>query len=98
LGNFWTYGRFNLSGYRGIAPIADLQVRRDGSLVSAQLHSVRQVNRGIPVLDPQNRALRAVEAFTRRDFPESQLIFLADGRIEGPELEIAEKQVSELTK
>ncbi len=32
LGNFWTYGRFNLNNSSGLAPIADLQVGRDGAL------------------------------------------------------------------
>lgn len=84
LGNFWTYGRFNLRGYRGMAPVADLRVTQRGELVSLTIHSVRQVGGGIPQMDPTGAAAQAVEAFTRRDFPEQNLTFHPDGRVTGP--------------
>ncbi|MBC7986267.1 MAG: CapA family protein, partial [Sphingomonadaceae bacterium] len=42
LGNFWTYGRFNLSGTGGMAPIAALEVGGDGELRAARIVSARQ--------------------------------------------------------
>jgi hypothetical protein len=84
LGNFWTYGRFNLRGPNGLAPIVDLEVSREGRLVAARLHSARQQGLGVPALDPDRRALELVAELTRTDFPESGLDFLEDGTIQVP--------------
>ncbi len=84
LGNFWTYGRFNLRGLAGLAPIADLRVTKNGRLVSAHIRSAKQVGRGVPRMDPKRRALAAVVDLTRKDFPEVGLKFAADGQISWP--------------
>ncbi|MDH3231742.1 MAG: CapA family protein, partial [Alphaproteobacteria bacterium] len=82
LGNFWTYGRFNLQDLAGIAPVVDLEVSSaDGRLLAARIHSVRQEGWGIPGIDPSGAAWRAVAELTARDFPESTLRFGDDGRI-----------------
>jgi hypothetical protein len=57
LGNFWTYGRFNLRGPNGMAPVVDLELAADGRLLSARIHSARQEGRGGPRLDPGGAAL-----------------------------------------
>jgi hypothetical protein len=84
LGNFWTFGRFNLNGLAGTAPVADLAVERGGRLVAARIISCRQTYQGGPTLDPAGEAAKAIAAFTARDFPESRLTFEADGRIRFP--------------
>ena len=84
LGNFFTYGRFNLRGYAGIAPVAEVRVRKDGRLVAMRIHSVKLHGRGIPRIDPQKRALKAVRLLTRRDFPEGRLKFHPNGEVTGP--------------
>lgn len=84
MGNFWTYGRFNLRGLGGLAPVVDIRVTKRGQLVSARIHSAHQVGRGVPRLDPKKRAAAAVARLTRLDFPEGRLRFLPDGRIVGP--------------
>lgn len=84
LGNFWTYGRFNLRGLGGVAPVADIRVTKAGQLVSARIVSAHQVGRGVPRLDPKGRAAAAVARLTRQDFPEGKLRFQPDGRISGP--------------
>ncbi|UCH75301.1 MAG: CapA family protein [Rhodospirillales bacterium] len=82
LGNFWTYGRFNLKDLAGIAPVVDLVLSSaDGRLVEARIHSIRQVGWGVPRVDPSGAALNAVAELTARDFPEAALEFAADGRI-----------------
>ncbi len=84
LGNFWTYGRFNLRGLAGVAPVVDLEVSpHDGHLMSARIHSIRQEGWGVPQIDPSGAALRAVAQLTALDFPESTLRFDEDGRITG---------------
>jgi len=82
LGNFWTYGRFNLQDLAGVAPVVDLVLSTsDGSLVDARIHSIRQEGWGVPHLDPSGAALHAVAELTALDFPESTLRFAEDGRI-----------------
>jgi Bacterial capsule synthesis protein PGA_cap len=86
LGNFWTYGRFNLRGYAGIAPVVDVRVDKSGRLLSARIHSVRQPMPGVPQMDPTGRAARVIADLTAKDFPEKRLRILADGTIVGPGL------------
>ena len=83
LGNFWTYGRFNIRGPNGLAPIVEVAMAPDGSLLSAQVHSAIQVDRGIPVYDPTHRAAAMVAELTALDFPEVPIRFSADGILSG---------------
>jgi len=84
LGNFWTYGRFNLRGLGAVAPVADIRVDKTGRLLSARIVSVRQAMPGVPRLDPSGRAARVVADLTAKDFPERRLRIGRDGRIGGP--------------
>lgn len=81
LGNFATYGRFNLSGSKGIAPIVEVEVSTDGTFISGKIHSTKQLGRGGPILDEQNRALKEIQELTLTDIPESILKIAADGSI-----------------
>ena len=83
LGNFWTYGRFNLQGLAGVAPVVDLELARDGRLLAARIHSIRQEGAGIPRIDDSGAALQAVMELTALDIPEAGLHFDADGAISG---------------
>ncbi|MDP8995347.1 MAG: CapA family protein, partial [Pseudomonadota bacterium] len=81
LGNFWTYGRFNLSGNSGLAPVAALEVDPAGELVSARIVSARQDRPGGPYLDPSGAAARRIAEVTARDFPEAGIRIDADGTV-----------------
>ncbi|MCW3836757.1 CapA family protein [Sphingomonas canadensis] len=81
LGNFWTYGRFNLSNTAGYAPIAALKVGADGALQSARIVSARQVKPGGPFLDPSGAAAARIEQLSRQDFPEAGIAIDADGNV-----------------
>jgi hypothetical protein len=83
LGNFWTYGRFNLRGLAGVAPVVDLELARDGRLLKARIHSARQEGGGVPRIDDSGAAARAVAELTARDIPEAGLRFGPDGEITG---------------
>lgn len=85
LGNFWTFGRFNLNGLNSFAPIADLQVARDGALLSGRIVSAKQVRPGGPFLDPTNAAAQFMGTQSRRDIPESGTDIAADGTIIWPQ-------------
>lgn len=84
LGNFWTYGRFNLTDPAGYAPIADLQVARDGSLVSARIVSARQDRPGGPYMDPAGGAARQIAMLTARDMADTGTTVAGDGTVNWP--------------
>jgi len=83
LGNFWTYGRFNIRGYGGIAPVPDLRVAKNGRLLSARIHSVRLHSRGVPRYDPKGAAAKVVAKLTRQAFPNARFRVQPDGRVTG---------------
>ena len=84
LGNFWTYGRFNLRGPNGLAPVVDLRVLADGRLTEARIHSARQEGRGGPRLDATNAACGLITELTARDLPEARLEFGPDCVVRWP--------------
>jgi hypothetical protein len=73
LGNFCTYGRFNLSGDNGIAPIIKVFTRPDGSFLFGEITPIVQPRPGGPQLDPQNRVIKKIQYLTKKDFPEVPL-------------------------
>lgn len=81
LGNFWTYGRFSLVDPAGYAPVADLQVGRDGALASARILSARQVRPGGPSMDPSGAAARQIGMLTARDMADSGTSVADDGTV-----------------
>ncbi len=81
LGNFATYGRFNLKGPNGLSPIIEVEVDSEGRFVKGQIHSTKQINRGGPLLDERNLALQEIIKLTREDIPECLLIIAGDGNI-----------------
>jgi hypothetical protein len=81
LGNFATYGRFNLKGPNGLSPIIEVEVDSEGRFVKGQIHSTKQINRGGPLLDERNLALQEIIKLTREDIPECSLQISGDGSI-----------------
>jgi hypothetical protein len=84
LGNFWTYGRFNLKGPNGVAPVAEVNIDKLGHIHSVRLHSVAQDHPGGPRLDPNGGAAKLIAQLTAQDMPEVRAQFLPDGRIIAP--------------
>ena len=84
LGNFWTYGRFNLSGPSGLAPVLDLRVNKKGEVQTARIISARQDRPGGPYLDPTNAAAKTIARLTKTDIPEDNLEISETGEISWP--------------
>ncbi len=70
MGNFATYGRFNLSGPQGVGEILEVGLGDDGRFVGGRIIGTVQEGRGRPALDPQNQAADLVRMLTAADFPE----------------------------
>ena len=75
MGNFCTYGRFSLRGYKGTGPIIELTTLKDGTFIKAKIHSIKQIGEGGPILDPLHSAYKEIKELTTSDFPESNLVF-----------------------
>ena len=82
LGNFCTYGRFNLRDVAGYAPIIKLHVDKNGAFKSGEVVPIYQQKTHGPKVDPQKRAIKKLRELTNLDFPNSGLKFYDDGRIE----------------
>ena len=81
LGNFCTYGRFNLRGSAGIAPIIALEIDQDGAFISGRAIPIYQQKTHGPKIDPQNRAVLKLRELTTQDFPDTPLQIMDDGEI-----------------
>ncbi|MCH5346617.1 MAG: CapA family protein [Muribaculaceae bacterium] len=81
LGNFCTPYRINIKGINGYAPIAIVQLDRDGCFVKGKIHSFIQQSGAGPRLDPNNLAAKQIATLTAQDFPNTPLAISPDGTI-----------------
>lgn len=81
LGNFLTYGRFNLSGPSGEAPLLEVQTKPDGTFLQGRIHSFYQSYELGPRLDTRKRVLSNIRKLSQEDFPENQILIDDEGRI-----------------
>lgn len=81
LGNFLTYGRFNLKGPNALAPILEVKLTNTGEFVSGFIHSFRQSYDFGPGLDVKNRAAKRIQKLSTEDFPENPILVDDSGRI-----------------
>jgi len=79
MGNFCTYGRFNLSGVSGIAPLFQLRIKRDGTFVDGKVISIKQPGEGGPVIDQEQGAYEQIKSLTKADIPELKVVFDPNG-------------------
>lgn len=81
LGNFCTWGRFNLRGPNGIAPIVRVKVNRRGEFLEAQVVPVYQPGWIGTFPDPGKRVIRKLQELLEQDFPEVPLMIDEEGMI-----------------
>jgi poly-gamma-glutamate capsule biosynthesis protein CapA/YwtB (metallophosphatase superfamily) len=81
LGNFCTYGRFNILGPNGFSPIVKVKVDKRGKFVSGKIIPVIQDQDGSVRFDPQRKAVRRIKELITSDFPEARFSVFDDGRI-----------------
>ncbi len=81
LGNFCTYGRINVSGVNGYAPLIDIFVNKKGQFVKGKIHSfIQDYGSGISI-DSSRRAALLIRKLSAEDFPDSSLEISEDGSI-----------------
>lgn len=81
LGNFATYGRFNLRGNLGIGLILEAVLDDTGRFVSGRILPTYQEGEGIPKPDPIARAVSLVRRLSEEDFPDTYVRVGGDGRL-----------------
>jgi hypothetical protein len=81
LGNFCTYGRFNLKGANGMAPILKIYVDSAGKFTRGKIYAVRQRRPGGPWPDASGAVISRLRQLTKEDFPEAPLVITSSGSI-----------------
>jgi hypothetical protein len=81
LGNFCTYGWFQLAGETALTGILETKVAADGKFISGKFHSGKLVGRGSPALDPDGQAIKVVRKLSEMDFGANAPKIADDGTI-----------------
>lgn len=81
LGNFCTYGRFNLKGPNGIAPVVKVNVNSEGKFLYGKIIPVYQLPGTGVKIDPDNRVIRKIQDLVALDFPETVIMISDNGDI-----------------
>ena len=90
LGNFATYGPFNLSAENGISLILEAHLAPDGSFIRGQAYPVKQGKPGGPKLDPAMSILPILRDLSREDFGPSGIVVGPRGELSLPGVQIPE--------
>jgi poly-gamma-glutamate capsule biosynthesis protein CapA/YwtB (metallophosphatase superfamily) len=81
LGNFATYGSFNLSGPNGLSLILEVRLGTDGVFRAARIHPVKQEKPGGPIFDREAQVIPLLRELSRADFGATAPQITADGWI-----------------
>ncbi len=73
LGNFCTYGYFNLNGHNGISPMIEVRVNKKGEFLNGKIYPVKQIKLKGPFIDEDKSAIKEIKELTEGDFPETPL-------------------------
>ncbi len=84
LGNFATYGRFNLSGNLGVGAVLEATLDKEGRFAGGKLLPTRQEGEGVPVRDEAGTAVDLVRSLSAEDFPGTAVLVAQDGSLKAP--------------
>jgi poly-gamma-glutamate capsule biosynthesis protein CapA/YwtB (metallophosphatase superfamily) len=84
LGNFATYGRFDLSGPLSIAVMLEVSLDEQGRFASGKLLPMKQEGKGVPSPDEKARGLALVRDLSAADFPKTGVKVADDGTLSAP--------------
>lgn len=84
LGNFATYGKFNISGPLGVSLILEVRLGLDGTFAGGRIHSIKQEKPGGPRLDPNRTIIPIVRKLSNEDFGANSISLAEDGTILRP--------------
>ncbi|MCP3104942.1 CapA family protein [Myxococcus sp. K15C18031901] len=81
LGNFATYGRFNLKGPQGLGMVLEVELDREGAFTTGRVLATKQVGQGIAQPDPSGAVIKLLRDLTADDFPDSGARISEDGTL-----------------
>lgn len=81
LGNFCTYGRFNISGPNGLAPIVRIKVDATGKFISGRIIPAIQTEPDGVKYDPNKLVINKIRELVSSDIPESVINISENGEI-----------------
>lgn len=81
LGNFCTYGRFNLKGVNALAPLLISNVNSNGEFISGEIISFKQTYTEGPRIDKNYAVSKVIKKLSEEDFPENEIIIDEKGKI-----------------
>ncbi|GMU02742.1 hypothetical protein KH5H1_68620 [Corallococcus caeni] len=81
MGNFATYGRFNLKGPQGLGMILEVELDANGRFSTGRILPTKQVGEGITQPDPDANVVSLVKKLTAEDFPDTGARIADDGRL-----------------
>lgn len=82
LGNFMTYGMFNIKGPNGLSVILKAEIDSEtGDFVRGKLVSLRLLNRGVPEIDPEGEAVKLIKGLAEEDLGNPNIVIAESGEL-----------------
>ena len=81
MGNFCTYGWFQLAAETALSEIVELKIGPDGKFLSGKINAAKQEGRGGPQLDKSGESIRVVRNLSTTDFGANAPKIADDGTI-----------------
>ncbi|HSK45482.1 MAG TPA: CapA family protein [Candidatus Binatia bacterium] len=88
LGNFATYGPFNLNAENGLTMVLEAHLATDGTFLRGQAYAVKQEKPGGPKLDSERKILPVLRALSKTDFPQTAIVVGPQGELWLPGTEV----------
>ena len=80
MGNFLTYGNFNIQGITGVSAILTVDIdTNSGDFIKGYVTPVVQKSHGIPYYDSDKKSIKIIQQLMKEDIPNSSLEINADG-------------------
>ena len=89
LGNFATYGPFNLNAENGLTLVLEAHLAPDGTFLRGKAYAVKQEKPGGPKLDPDMKILPVLRALSIIDFPQTAIAVGPQGELWLPGTEVS---------
>ncbi len=81
MGNFATYGRFNLKGAQGLGMILEAELDAEGRFSAGRILATKQEGQGLAVPDAAGGVTRLVRELSEADFPQTGARVAEDGTL-----------------
>jgi hypothetical protein len=88
LGNFATYGPFNLNAENGLTLVLEVHLASDGTFLRGRAYPVKQEKPSGPKMDPDMKILPVLRALSNADFKQTAIVVGPQGELWQPGTEV----------